>query len=47
MTNRYVILKALSDAAVEYSSSTQAAENLDIKVHKNEGNVEEHLLQLI
>ncbi|EFO28110.1 hypothetical protein LOAG_00369 [Loa loa] len=36
MTNRYIILKALSDAASEYSSPTQV-ENFDTRIPKNEG----------
>lgn len=50
MADRYMILKALSDAALEYSSPThsspiQVTENPEIKIQKNEGNVEEHVLQ--
>lgn len=44
MMNRYIILKALSDAASEYSSPTLVAENVDTKTIKNEGNVKGHIL---
>ncbi|KAK6108194.1 Telomere length regulation family protein [Brugia pahangi] len=40
MTNRYIILKALSDAALEYSSPTDVVENLDARIPKNGDNVE-------
>ncbi|VBB33397.1 unnamed protein product [Acanthocheilonema viteae] len=35
MSNRYVILKALCNAAWEYSSPTQVAENLNTKLQEN------------
>ncbi|CAG9539319.1 unnamed protein product [Cercopithifilaria johnstoni] len=37
MINRYIILKALSDAALEYSSPTQVAQNLDTRIQENDG----------
>ncbi|VDO29550.1 unnamed protein product, partial [Onchocerca flexuosa] len=42
MMNRYIILKALSDAASEYSSSTRTVENLGTRISENEGDVEGH-----
>ncbi|OZC09723.1 hypothetical protein X798_03126 [Onchocerca flexuosa] len=38
MMNRYIILKALSDAASEYSSSTRTVENLGTRISENEDN---------
>ncbi|VDK80678.1 unnamed protein product [Litomosoides sigmodontis] len=37
MADRYMILKALSDAALEYSSPNQVPKNRDTKIQKNEG----------
>uniref|UniRef100_A0A915PJQ9 Telomere length regulation protein conserved domain-containing protein n=1 Tax=Setaria digitata TaxID=48799 RepID=A0A915PJQ9_9BILA len=38
MMNRYIILKALSDAAYEYSSASPLVQNLDTRIQKCESN---------
>ncbi|MCP9264858.1 hypothetical protein DINM_023030 [Dirofilaria immitis] len=43
MMNRYIVLKALSDAASEYSSPAGIVENPAIEIPKNGGDVEGHV----